>query len=165
MARFDVRGIEPILKDMARLQEQTGPVADAMLMAAAGVVRQEWIYAIERHRHRKSRDMMNSVGYPRRPKTAGDIRTIDIYPQGVDRRGIRNAEKAFIAHYGRVHQTGSGFVDEADRNSEQPVMDVMTRIWDQYLESGSVKTEAVENWHAGEKASGGAIGTATYHQR
>lgn len=148
MARFDVTGLEQVLKDMARMDEMTGRVADAMLMAAAGVVREEWIKAIEHHDHIMSHQMLDSVGYPRKPKTAGDVRTIDIYPQGEDSRGVRNAEKAFIAHYGRVHQTGSGFVDEADRNSAEPVQSVMLAIWDRYLETGEVQTVAVPNWHA-----------------
>lgn len=149
MARFDVTGMEQTIKEMARLGESTGAVADAMLMAAAGAVRQEWQNAIRQFGHIDTGDMLSKVGYPRQPSTISDVRSIDVYPQGKDRRGVRNAEKAFIAHYGRVHQTGSGFVDVADRNSAAPVQAAMTAIWDHYIATGEVKTAAVADWHAG----------------
>lgn len=148
MARFDVTGLEEVLKEMARMDQLTGRVADAMLMAAAGVVREEWQKAIRQYGHVDTGSMLDAVGYPRKPATAGDVRTIDIYPQGTDSRGVRNAEKAFIAHYGRIHQVGTGFVDVADRNSAEPVYEAMTAIWDAFVETGEIKQVSVPNWHA-----------------
>jgi hypothetical protein len=75
--------------------------------------------------------------------------SIDIYPQGKDKKGTRNAEKAFILHLGTTSNTaqkrrkkkkfsGPGiprtlWVDDADRASEPRVMDAYTRIWDAFL--------------------------------
>lgn len=154
MARFDVTGLEQTIKNMEEMGEASGEVAKAMLMAAAGEVRTAWQDAIVQFDHigkykkRKGGEMLASVGFPRRPKSVKGIMSIDIYPQGVDSRGVRNAEKAFIAHYGRVHQTGTGFVDVADENSTQPVYNTMTTIWDEFLETGKVPKIVVPNWHA-----------------
>jgi len=63
----------------------------------------------------------------------GDVRTIDIYPQGKDGRGIRNAEKAFILHYGTKRLTGSGWVDEADAICSNTVIPAMEAVLDDYL--------------------------------
>ena len=77
--------------------------------------------------------MIASIGFPRTPKDAGSIRSIDIYPQGKDKRGIRNPEKAFILHYGTKKIKGSRWVDDADRYSEETVVPAMIRVWDNYL--------------------------------
>lgn len=154
MARFDVTGLEQTIKSMEELGEHSGKVATAMLMAAAGEVRTAWQDAIVsfdhigKYKKRKGGEMLASVGFPRKPKDVKGIMGIDIYPQGVDSKGTRNAEKAFIAHYGRKHQKGTGFVDVADQNSAQPVYNVMTEIWDEFLQTGKVPEVAVPNWHA-----------------
>ena len=133
MARFDTSGFDEVIADMIRLREDTGPVADEMLMAGAEEVKQAWKRSAENHGHRDSGDMIESVGYPRKPKTLNDIRMIDIYPQGKDHKGIRNAEKAFIKHYGTKAQPGSHWIDDADAEAEPLVAAVMTEIWDEHL--------------------------------
>lgn len=153
MARFDVTGLEETIKDMEAMGKSSGKVATAMLMAAAGEVQKAWQDAIVsfdhigKYKKRKGGEMLASVGYARRPKSVNGLKGIDIYPQGVDSRGVRNAEKAFIAHYGRKHQAGTRFVDVADQRSAQPVYDVMTSIWDHFLKTGEVPKIAVPNWH------------------
>ena len=42
MARFDTSGLDDLLADMTRLEQQTGPVAEAMTMAAAEVTKRCW---------------------------------------------------------------------------------------------------------------------------
>ena len=85
-------------------------------------------------------------------KTANEIRMIDIYPQGKDKKGkgVRNAEKAFILHYGassRVAKNevkikekypGNGipathWVDDADKIAEPEVERVFTEIFDKFV--------------------------------
>ena len=134
MARFEMEGFDELLADMKRQGELVGEVADRMLMAGAEEVKKAWRQSAERVPHRVSGDLINSIDYTRKPKTAGDIRTIDIYPQGKDRKGVRNAEKAFILNYGTKTRTASHWVDDADRASGEPVMQAMTEIWEKHLE-------------------------------
>jgi len=134
MARFEMEGFDELLADMKRQGELVGEVADRMLMAGAEEVKKAWRQSAERVPHRVSGDLINSIDYARKPKTAGDIRTIDIYPQGKDRKGVRNAEKAFILNYGTKTRTASHCVDDADRASGEPVMQAMTEIWEKHLE-------------------------------
>ena len=90
--------------------------------------------------------LIESIGYPRTPKTVGDVRTIDIYPQGnstytIGRDGkkvkrkkpVRNAEVAFIKHYGTSKTPGTFWVDDADDMSQEPVQTIMEQIWDSHL--------------------------------
>lgn len=136
MARFDTAGLDELLSDMKRHGELLGETADKMLMAGAEEVKAAWESAIELEGLVDTGDMLRSVGYARKPRTAGDIRIIDIYPQGKDRKGMRNAEKAFVNHYGTSGEKGvkaTHFVDIADELSSEGVMEAYERIWDEYL--------------------------------
>lgn len=135
MARFDVSGLDETIEEMKRLDQMTGRTADAMLMAGAEEVRKAWRQSAEEHRHRDTGDMIASIGFARKPKEIGSIRTIDIYPQGKDKRNIRNAEKAFILHYGTTKIRGSRWIDDADKISEQTVVPAMIRVWEQFLQN------------------------------
>ena len=135
MARFDVSGLDETIEEMKRLGQMTGRTADAMLMAGAEEVRKAWRQSAEEHRHRDTGDMIASIGFARKPKEIGSIRTIDIYPQGKDKRNIRNAEKAFILHYGTTKIRGSRWIDDADKTSEQTVVPAMIRVWEQFLQN------------------------------
>lgn len=135
MARFDVSGLDETIEEMKRLGQMTGRTADAMLMAGAEEVRKAWRQSAEEHRHRDTGDMIASIGFARTPKDVGSIRTIDIYPQGKDKRNIRNAEKAFILHYGTTKIRGSRWIDDADKISEQMVVPAMIRVWEQFLQN------------------------------
>ena len=135
MARFDVSGLEETIEEMKRLGQMTGRTADAMLMEGAEEVRKAWRQSSEEHRHRETGDMIASIGFARKPKEIGSIRSIDIYPQGKDKRNIRNAEKAFILHYGTTKIRGSRWVDDADKISEQTVVPAMIRVWEQFLQN------------------------------
>ena len=135
MARFDVSGLDETIEEMKRLGQMTGRTADAMLMAGAEEVRKAWRQSAEEHRHRDTGDMIASIGFARKPKEIGSIRTIDIYPQGKDKRNIRNAEKAFILHYGTTKIRGSRWVDDADKISEQTVVPAMIMVWEQFLQN------------------------------
>lgn len=133
MARFDTSGIDGILQEMDAAGALVGPVADDMLMAGAEVVAEEWRRAANEAGLKDTGDMLKSIGYPRAPKTAGDVRSIDIYPQGKDRRGIRNAEKAFVNHYGTSRLQATRFIDVADARSGPRVQEAFESIWDKHM--------------------------------
>ena len=133
MGKFEMDGFDELLADMKKFGELDGEVADRMILAGAEQVKAAWKQSAERHKHRDTGDMISSIGYPRKPKTAGDVRSIDIYPQGKDSKGIRNAEKAFILNYGTKKTAASHWVDDADKASGEPVMQAMTAIWDEHL--------------------------------
>lgn len=149
MARFNTEGLQPLLEDMRRLDQLTGPTADKMLLAGAEEVKQAWKDEAARRRFRDTRSMINRIGFTKAVARASDIASIDIYPQGKDKQGVRNAEKAFILHYGtnasharttRKNKKLSGkgiprtlWVDAADQAAGPRVLAVYTRIWDEFL--------------------------------
>ena len=138
MARFETTGLNDVIKQMEKFGELLGPTADEMLLASAEVVKQEWKQAAEEAGHRDTGAMIASIGYPRKPKTINDIKSIDIYPRGKDERGMSNASKAFLLNYGTAHIKGSRFVEVADRRSGPKVERVMKEIWEKRLKEKGI---------------------------
>ena len=138
MARFDMSGLDDTVREMRRLGEESGDAAKAMLQAGAEGVKKAWRLAAEEHGLRDTGDMIESIGFAREPKQIGDAYSIDIYPQGKDRKGVRNAEKAFVLHYGTSTHTATYWVDDADRYSEDFAIPAMQEVWDAFVATGQV---------------------------
>lgn len=137
MAQFSTDGIDSIAEEMAWMGEAAGEVADEMLLAGAEEVKRAWQETAERHGYRETGDMIESIRADKAPKSdANDVRRISVYPRGEDRKGVRNAEKAFLLHYGTSKIHGSHWVDEADQDAGPMVQDVFEKIWDRHLKGG-----------------------------
>ena len=137
MAQFSTDGIDSIAEEMACMGEAAGEVADEMLLAGAEEVKRAWKETAERHGYRETGDMIESIRADKAPKSdANDVRRISVYPRGEDRKGVRNAEKAFLLHYGTSKIHGSHWVDEADQDAGPMVQDVFEKIWDRHLKGG-----------------------------
>jgi hypothetical protein len=145
MARFETSGLDDIIDQVTALGLGESEVADKMLLAGAEADRLAWHKAADKHGiKRQTGQMIDSVGYPRKPKTVDDIRQIDIYPQGMrkarprKRKGgnfkpVRNAEIAFVLHYGSSKIKATHWVDTADELAAQPVQEAMEQVFDDYL--------------------------------
>lgn len=134
MARFDTSGIDDVIKSVLRIGGDVGKsVGDLMLLAGAEEVKQAWKQSATMHGLIDTGDMINSVGFPKAPKTTGDIRSIDIYPQGKNRKGVRNAEVAFINHYGTSRIKATQWVDDADEIAGPKVKEVMEEVFDNFI--------------------------------
>ena len=133
MARFRTEGLDDIIDDMAAMGESTGELADEMLFAGAEEIKKAWKAAIRKHKHIDTGAMLDSVDYSRKVKQIGDIKSVDIYPQGKDKKGVKNAEKAFILHYGTSKRPGTHFVDDADDIAAPMVENRLRNIFDNWL--------------------------------
>lgn len=137
MAQFSTDGIDSIAEEMAWMGEAAGEVADEMLLTGAEEVKRAWKETAERHGYRETGDMIESIRADKAPKSdANDVRRISVYPRGEDRKGVRNAEKAYVLHYGTSKIHGSHWVDEADQDAGPMVQDVFEKIWDRHLKGG-----------------------------
>ena len=136
MARFFTTGIDDIISQMQRMGQDVGPVAEEMCMAAVEEIRDAWKKSAEEHDLRDTGAMIESIGFGPAPIRAGAILYNDVYPMGKDSKGVRNAEKAFILHYGKSNYPGTYWVDDADIMSTGPVQRRIEEIWNRFLESG-----------------------------
>ena len=108
MATLNWQGLDELYAEMSRAGERAGEIAQQMIRARANEVLNAWKIAIGMHGHVKTGDMMKSVDF--KTKRQNGMRVAEIYPMGEDRHGVRNAEKAFILHYGRSNLRGSHIV-------------------------------------------------------
>lgn len=144
MARFHSEGFEKLIDDLESLEIDTGELGKRILTEAAAVVRNCWQNQIRRFKLIDTGAMINSIGFSRKPKKVGDILSIDIYPQGREPdtqskrdghviKGVRNAEKAFILHYGTSETPGTYFVDAADAEAGPEVEKVAFDVYEKWL--------------------------------
>lgn len=134
MASFACEGLDALVTQMRKLGQLNGPVVAEMLDAAAEIVREGWQEAAERNGHVDTGAMISSIDFP----VKGDARALyrDIYPQGNDAKGVSNAEKAFILHYGKSSKAGTYWVDEAEMKAGPKAIAACQEIWDRFLQSG-----------------------------
>ena len=136
MARFDTTGIDDIIQEMSMLGQNVGPVAKQMVLAAAEEIKQAWKEVARERGLKDTGEMIESIGYGGlEVERLGDIYYKDVYPQGKDSKGVRNAEKAFILHYGRSNYPATYWVDEADDRSAAPVQARLEDIWDRFMQT------------------------------
>lgn len=136
MARFDTSGIQEIISAMQKMSQDVGPVAEEMCMAAVEEIRNAWRQSAEEHGLRDTGELIDSISFGPWPVRAGSILYNDVYPRGTDSKGTRNAEKAFILHYGKSTFPGTYWIDDADEKSAAPVQARIEEIWDRFLSEG-----------------------------
>lgn len=139
MARFDTSGLDDMVREMQRLGQDIGPVAESMVDAAVEEIKNAWKDSAERHKHRDTGALIDSIGYPQPIYKIGDALARDVYPQGRDGHNVRNAEKAFILNYGTSRIPASHWVDEADEVAGPLVEEKLLEIWDEYLTNAARK--------------------------
>ena len=137
MANMTTSGLNELSEMLKELGElDNGELTGNMLNAGAEVVADEWKKGIKNvviPGGRSKGDMENSVAPSKKIERKGDISATTIYPQGKDRKGVRNAEKAFILHYGKSGQMGTRFVDNVEANAEDAATEAMEEVFNEFL--------------------------------
>ena len=133
MAIFTEIGIDDIAEMLKKAGELgNGEIVGKIQQARAEVYVEKWKSAIDkaiRNKKRSTGDMKNAVGIKKAKENI-----IHIYPLGKDRKGVSNAEKAYIHHYGRSNQKASRFVDAAEADAEMPALEAAQKIMDEFIE-------------------------------
>ena len=142
MASFDSSGLDELVSEMTRLGQRTGPMASAMVQTAGIEIRDSWKRTADEHGFRDTGAMIAAIGMPDGVQSFPDAAYVDIYPKGKDRKGTRNAEKAFILHYGSSRIKPSYWTDEADTAAEPTVDEKLENMWGEFLEKGRVPVVA-----------------------
>jgi hypothetical protein len=124
MARMRVSGAELELKEnlsrdmIRRMVEAGGKVADDRMKAATRA-----------HMHVRTGDMLEAIKpTPYREWFGGGA--TEVYPQGDDRNGVRNATKAYVINYGRGRRKRNGkmgdkFITNDEKATEEAVRQAM----------------------------------------
>lgn len=90
--------------------------------------------ATEAKRHVRNSDMLDSIGNNGIREYLGGAST-EVYPQGDDRAGVRNATKAYVINYGKGRRpttkrkkpnlTGDKFITGNESKTEDAVLEAM----------------------------------------
>lgn len=144
MARMNTSGLDALIGDMQKMGQQIGPMADAMVSAAMADIRDCWVESAEEHEHIDTRAMIESIGTSHPPVHLGDAVMNEVSPQGKDKSGTRNAEKAFILNFGSSMIKPSHWVDEAEAKAGGVVQNTLEDMWGKFIESGGVVPPVVD---------------------
>ena len=133
MAKMSTKGLDEIAEDFKRLGEVAEPeFMDELLDAGAEEVKDAWDMIIREEGYVDTGEMRKSVGVAKGTEK-GPKR--EIYPQGKDKKGVRNAEKAYILHYGKSTKLGTRFVDDVERIAETKSYIAMQDVFNDYLKT------------------------------
>ena len=138
MARFESSGLDDLIREMQRMGEDSGEVAEAMVNAAVVEIRDAWRETAEEEGLIDTGAMIESIGFPAPVQKIGGVLYRDVYPQGKDAKGVRNAEKAFILQYGSSRIKPRYWVDKAEAAAGPRVQRRLEEIWGDFLETGKV---------------------------
>ena len=137
MASFDTFGLQDVISQMQRMGAMSSPIAEEMVTAGAEEIRESWKRTADKYGLVDTGSMRDSVDLGPGPIKTGGVFYREVYPMGTDSKGVRNAEKAFILHYGKSNFHGTYWVDDAITTCEEDVDRKLTEIWDRFLkESG-----------------------------
>jgi len=149
-------GLDEFINDLAALAELPDSVIDGMLNAKADIIEPAQRQQAMSMGVFKSRSTVNSI---KRTKSvrSNDGRSLEIYPQGNNSKGRRNAEIAFMNEYGtkgvrglkkpryvkalgkKVTKLGRmparPFIDKANKSAGQQATDAAAKVLDNFISS------------------------------
>ena len=133
MAKFNMVGLEELEQEIARRGALLPDAAPEMLKAGTDILVEYQRGSIIEKGLIDTGDMFDSI-------RAGPVKEgrdgwyQEVWPQGRDRNGTRNAEKGFILEYGtsRIEQTH--WMSEANDAAKDEVVEAMRKVWLEYVE-------------------------------
>lgn len=144
MATLRVDGFEFQERRLNRLGPGTiRKIVEAGAAAAEKVMRE----STASRRHIRNSDMLDSIGNNGYREFLNGGST-EVYPQGDDRKGVRNATKAYVINYGkgqrpntrrpkthpRLNLTGDKFITGNEQKTEEAVTEAMQAESDRLIE-------------------------------
>ena len=140
MARFTVNGVELVEQQLNGLGR---PMIRKIVEAGAGAAEKRMAENVRLRMHIRNSDMLESIGNNGIREFLNAAST-DVYPQGDDRKGVRNATKAYVINYGKGrrpttkrgtrNRTGDKFITGDEKNIEKAVFEAMQAECDRLTE-------------------------------
>lgn len=100
MPKLSVEGIAELARDMEQEPLRAALLTHKMLLAGAEIVRKGWKQAAEENKFKRTGELIAAINYNKSVKKLGDLRYVEIYPQGKNRQGTKYAAIAYILHFG-----------------------------------------------------------------
>ena len=144
MARMKVDGFELAENRLAKMGR---PMIRQIIEAGAKAAEKRMVENTRARKHVRNSDMLESIGNNGIREYLGGAST-EVYPQGDDRKGVRNATKAYVINYGkgarpytrrpkkhpRRNLTGDKFITGDEPQTEEAVLQAMQAESDRLIE-------------------------------
>lgn len=145
MAHIKITGMDDLADELAKMGQMTGDLADAMLKAGVVPVVERRREEAEKRKHRDTGQMIANIKADRKVyQNPQGFKEMTVYSRGTDSKGVRNAEKEFILHYGSRKMGGDHWVDDANAKAETQALAAMTNIFDHFTEKGVVPVATIK---------------------
>lgn len=128
MAQIKLSGLEEIEKQLQRREKAAEEAVPEMLKAGAAVLVESEREEMERLELVDYGDMRDSVKATKVKESRGG-KSIGVYPQGKDRKGVSNATKAFVAQYGKSGMSARPWLTAAKAKSGDKISQTMKEVW------------------------------------
>ncbi len=129
MAKFELSGLDDIEKMLLNRETRVEAAVPDMIQAGADELIKAERAEMERLKLVDTGDMKESVKATKVRKTdSGGF--VEVYPQGKDRKGVRNATKAFVAQYGKSNLSARPWLTAARAKSGDKVSEAMRKAWE-----------------------------------
>lgn len=137
MAQFSYDGVDALNAQLGKMADRG--MIERIVKAGGQAAVDRMRHNIMEKRHAKTRDMLESVGMTDYRETLNGA-TVYVYPLGDDRKGQRNATKAFVINYGlqrHQHPHSADHFITGDAQVERIVQEAMAREAEKIIEEVS----------------------------
>lgn len=137
MARIYYDGLDDRIKQFDNMAKGLTQVAEKSLRAAAKEYEKGRQTEAERRGFRDSGSMIKNIKVGRKKNPYSDVGKMTVYSRGKDEKGVRNAEKEFLLHYGvkrggrKNSITASHWIDAAEAKAQRAADNAMEKVWDE----------------------------------
>jgi hypothetical protein len=131
MARFNVVGLDDVQNLMLIRDKAVTEAVPAMLEAGGRVMQEAQAKEIREtfRGDRSTGDLAASIKVSA-IKEKDSAKMVEVYPDGKDRHGVRNATKGFVLNYGRKRMAARPWFTAANTKAADAVNAEMRRVWE-----------------------------------
>lgn len=129
MATFNVIGLDEARKQFLHASEVAIKAVPVMLKQGSDVVIAAQKREIQSMKLEDTGAMIKSIKASKVKLTPTDS-IIIVRPYGKDKKGVRNAQKGFVAEYGKTNQVARPWMSVANAKCEQEVVNKMGKVWE-----------------------------------
>lgn len=135
MAKFNIVGFSDVEKELLKRSRRAETAVPKMLKAGSEVLIKAQKSVSKEMGVYDTGDFHDSIKATKIKEKDG-AQYVDVYPQGTDRKGVRNATKGFIAEYGTSSITARPWMSTANARYAEDVHEAMRAAWEEEVTDG-----------------------------
>lgn len=132
MAKFDTKGLDEVAAYMLKQDEATLKIVPEMLKAGGAVIQEAQKKQINAlfNSSRSTGALRDSIKVSNVKDGKDGSKKVEIYPNGKDKHGVRNATKGFVLNYGRSNMPARPWFDAAMNEAADKATEAMRKVWE-----------------------------------